>query len=425
MLRTPRLLLTLLATGSLALPALAQDTAGQPGTLVVHLPVSAQLFIEGQPTTQTGATRRFQSPVLAAGRTFVYKLQARWVENGQEVIADRQVDIQAGQEVVVDFNPKSNSTGAKMPTPQGAASSGAGVKSRSFLFTYGTTVKGLEPGKTARIWLPVPSASEDQEVELVSQEPQGKIGTEPKYGNRIYYYEGNAGPDGTIKVTLQFRLKRLEVKGDMGNNSIPAEQLTFFLAPDAKVPVGGKALTLIEGKQLPSDQFAKAKMFYERVNDHMRYSKEGTGWGRGDSDWACDSKYGNCTDFHSLFISLARSQKIPAKFEIGFSIPEKRGSGPIAGYHCWAKFKPEGRGWIPVDISEANKVKEKNPQMVDYYFGNLTEDRVTFSTGRDLRLVPEQAGAPLNFFVYPYVEVDNKPYEKVDRAFAYEDIATK
>ena len=101
-------------------------------------------------------------------------------------------------------------------------------------------------------------------------------------------------------------------------------------------------------------------------------------------------------------------------------LPEKRGSGEIAGYHCWAKFKPQGKGWVPVDISEANK----NPKLKDYYFGNLTENRLTFSTGRDLSLTPKQDGPPLNFFVYPYVEVGGKPYpaDKVGRRFSFEDV---
>jgi hypothetical protein len=61
--------------------------------------------------------------------------------------------------------------------------------------------------------------------------------------------------------------------------------------------------------------------------------------------------------------------------------------------------------------------------MRDYYFGNLTEDRVTFSMGRDITLAPKQDGEPLNFFVFPYVEVDGKPYpaEKVQRKFTYKD----
>jgi len=76
-----------------------------------------------------------------------------------------------------------------------------------------------------------------------------------------------------------------------------------------------------------------------------------------------------------------------------------------------------------VDISEANK----NPKLTDYYFGNLTEDRVAFSMGRDIDLVPKQDGPPLNFFIYPYVEVDGKPYpaEKVQQRFSYKDVPAR
>jgi hypothetical protein len=61
--------------------------------------------------------------------------------------------------------------------------------------------------------------------------------------------------------------------------------------------------------------------------------------------------------------------------------------------------------------------------MKDYYFGNLTENRVTFTTGRDIDLVPQQAGAPLNYFVYPYVEVAGKPLpqDQIRLAFSYDD----
>ena len=61
--------------------------------------------------------------------------------------------------------------------------------------------------------------------------------------------------------------------------------------------------------------------------------------------------------------------------------------------------------------------------MKPYYFGNLTTDRVTFSTGRDIDLVPKQAGPPLNFFIYPHVEVDGKPLAKdqMELSFAYSD----
>jgi transglutaminase-like putative cysteine protease len=197
-------------------------------------------------------------------------------------------------------------------------------------------------------------------------------------------------------------------------------RLERFLQADAKVPVGGKSLDLLKDTTVPEDPMQAGRVFYDAVNKHMTYAKDTPGWGNGDADWACKSGRGNCSDFHSLFIALARSRKIPAKFEMGFPLPEKRGAGDIPGYHCWAWFMPRDKAWVPVDISEANK----NPKMADYYFGNLTADRIVLTTGRDIGLVPRQAGPPLNFFIYPYVEVDGKPYaaEKVNEKFSFKDL---
>lgn len=295
----------------------------------------------------------------------------------------------------------------------------AAEKSREFLFTYQATVTGLQPGQNARIWLPVPPSNDEQEVRVHKQDLRGtpRQGTEPKYGNKILYVEAKADSNGKIPLAITYNVKRHEVKADLKGMG-DMKDFELFLKPDAKVPIGGKpAKTLLAGKDLPRDQYQLGRVLYDVVNDHMRYSKEGTGWGQGDAVWACDSKFGNCSDFHSLFISLARTKGMPAKFEMGFPLPEKRGEGEIGGYHCWAKFKPEGKGWIPVDISEANK----NPTMKEYYFGNLTEDRVSFTVGRDLTLTPKQDGPPLNFLVYPYVEVGGKPYDKVERKFNFQD----
>jgi transglutaminase-like putative cysteine protease len=316
----------------------------------------------------------------------------------------------SGGKALVEFKAPDNP--AKKETP----------RSRTFLFTYSATVTGLPAGKTARIWLPVPPSNEEQEVKIVSKELPGpeKMGTEMKFGNRMLYVEAKAGPDGNIPLKVIYRITRKEVHGLQGVDQSDKDKLAKYLEPDALVPTTGKPLELLKGKKVPEDQMEAARMLYDLVNNHMRYSKEGTGWGRGDSEWACESGHGNCTDFHSLFMSLSRAKKIPAKFEIGFPLPEKRGAGEVPGYHCWAYFYAEGKGWIPVDISEANK----DPKKRDYYFGNLTESRVAFSTGRDLELVPKQTGKALNFFVYPYVEVDGKPYpaDKVMRKFSFEDV---
>jgi transglutaminase-like putative cysteine protease len=264
----------------------------------------------------------------------------------------------------------------------------------------------------------VPVSGADQEVTIVSLDKTNPLQftRETKYGNRLAYIEGKANAEGKVPVQILYRIARREVGESTAVASVDAK----YLQPDALVPIGGKPLLLLADQSLPNDQLAEARVLYNVVDDHLQYRKDRPGWGRGDAVWACESGFGNCTDFHSLFISLCRSEGIPSTFEIGFSIPEKHGSGQVTGYHCWAKFKPAGHGWVPVDISEANQ----NPDKREYFFGHLCENRVAFSTGRDLTLEPHQAGPPVNFLVYPYVEVDGHPYPaaKIEHHFSYEDV---
>src|SRR5207248_1419479 len=147
----------------------------------------------------------------------------------------------------------------------------------------------------------------------------------------------------------------------------------------------------------------RAKALYDHVLGRMRYDKSGTGWGRGDAMFACDARTGNCTDFHAYFIALARSIGIPARFAIGATIPAEKNEGVIDGYHCWAEFFAGGR-WIPVDISEA----WKNPKLAHYYFGHNPANRFELTKGRDLVVDPEPASGPINFLIYPLLEIRGK-----------------
>jgi uncharacterized protein (TIGR03000 family) len=410
-------LLALLLGTRLPGPATAGEQAPpDKALLVVRLPAKATLTIAGDPTLQTGSERLFLSPPLVRGKTYSYELVATWNEGGKLKKTTRKAIVKAGQTTTVDFNKDEPPTGSNQKE-----------KSRTFLFTYTATVTDLLPGKLARIWVPVPPSTPQQDVTIVSKglPAEGKIEKDKLYGNKILYVEAKADKDGKIPLQITYKVTRREVKTAGGAKVFkPAEReelIERFLEPDAKVPITGKPLELIKGKDLPKDQVEVGKVLYDVVNHHMKYDKSKPGWGQGDAVWACDSKFGNCSDFHSLFISLARSQKIPAKFEMGFPIPPERGEGKVLGYHCWAWFLPEGKGWVPVDISEANR----HPKITEYYFGNLTEDRVQFSTGRDIELVPPAAAGPRNFIIYPYVEVDGKTYpdNKVERSFTYKDVS--
>ena len=302
----------------------------------------------------------------------------------------------------------------------------AKAKSRTFKFTYAASVNKLPAGAKVRVWIPQPQSNEHQKIKRVRQSlPSAKVGfsTESKYRNKMLYFESKAPESGEIDFSVTYRVKRSEVAGltSMTGTELTKEQRKLFLSANSKVPIDGKPAALLDGLELPkNDVLGLGKFLYNKVEAHMRYDKSKPGFGTGDAVWACDSRFGNCTDFHSLFISMTRSQGVPARFEIGFPLPEKRGEGDIGGYHCWAFFHVDDHGWVPVDISEA----DKHPEQKKYYFGNLTENRVTFTIGRDLTLVPKQDAGSLNYFVYPHVEVDGKvwPKEKMEKRFKFKDI---
>ena len=298
----------------------------------------------------------------------------------------------------------------------------SGENTRDFRLNYDVAISGVDPESTVRIWVPVPRSNEHQTVELLSDRKtyNCELTTEKKYGNRMFYVVQKSVRN--VDLNFSYNIKRKEVLADdtsRNKSVLSAEERRTFLSANEKVPIVGRQLDLLKGLTFPEDAVGTARVLYNRVDEHVRYDKSSPGYGNGDVAWVCDSRFGNCTDFHSLFISWARSKNLPARFEIGFPLPAERGGGIISGYHCWATFFVAGKGWFPVDISEA----DKHPELKDYYFGNITENRVSFTTGRNIELVPQQAGPPLNYFVYPHVEVDGKlwPRERITLSVSYKD----
>ena len=268
-----------------------------------------------------------------------------------------------------------------------------------------------------RLWLPYPAQTVDQKV-LVAKidSPWPYQVNQDSFGNQIVYIEGHGVP--ASGVTMRFEIERRPSGGVRRADVAPNTPLDpqRYVQPNQLIPLNGliRQLAEQESRGLTTDA-EKVRTFYGYIVRNLRYNKEGTGWGRGDAIWACTNKRGNCTDFHSLFIGMARSQGIPARFIIGFPIPADAPAGVIPGYHCWAEFYDQTSGWVPLDASEANK-----SGWFDAYFGWLPNDRIQFTTGRDLVLEPPQQGPPLNYFVYPYAEADGTPVTDLPTTFRFE-----
>lgn len=311
-----------------------------------------------------------------------------------------------------------------------AALAAAPPRERAFHFEYTATVKEVPSGaRTVDLWLPIPHDTQYQKItNLRIDSPHPYVVRTAQYGNRVMHVRVESPKPEGFAVSVRFDVLRREHVQERLRHATArraAEErdpnIERWLAPDRLVPLDAKirrwSQEVVEAAGAKTE-LEKVRAIYNHVVSTVRYDKTGTGWGRGDIYFACDERRGNCTDFHAMFIGYARAQGIPARFAIGFPLPADRGEGQIAGYHCWAEAYVKGIGWVPVDASEA----AKDPSRREYFFGAHDENRVELTIGRDLVLNPRQRGEPLNYFIYPYAEVDGSPHAAVDRKFTFRDL---
>lgn len=269
-----------------------------------------------------------------------------------------------------------------------------------FEFFYQATLPTLTAD--ARMWIPLPDSDTFQTVEVTDIAAPGdyRILEEKRHGNKVLFLELSPQDSGKL-VAIRAAVERHEKSAYRAPDTLASA----FLSPERLVPVNDEFRTIaaevLEGKE---GDLLRARALYDHTMEQMRYAKFGNQYGRGDAVWACDAGTGNCTDYHSYFIALARAASIPARFAIGAAVPSERNNGGIDGYHCWAEFYAEGKWW-PVDISEADKYSN----LATYYFGRNPANRVELSRGRDLIVEPGPESGPINFLAYPVLEVAGEP----------------
>ena len=324
--------------------------------------------------------------------------------------------------------------------------------SRFLQFTYEVKI-GSTNGKKLEMWLPVPQSNEVQTISnliIETNDLEHSIEDEKVHGNKYLYINQKSGIIKPTTVIITFDVLRKEHQ-NVDYQSVSPDK---YLGAYRMVPTGG-----IFEKIIFENNFSKnnVRRIYNYVLEGMHYGKPksvndqyyGSPWlsaednygmkevtrdevvdfwkksttdggnytfGNGNAIYACNIGVGNCTDYHSYFMSLDRTLGIPTRFHMGFSIPLGE-EGRVDGYHCWADYFVKGEGWYPVDISEA----DKNPSQKDYYFGTLDYNRVEMVVGRDLILKGYESKIT-NLFIYPLIEINDKETSEFTTNFYYKNL---
>jgi transglutaminase-like putative cysteine protease len=300
-----------------------------------------------------------------------------------------------------------------------------------------------EGARQVRVWFAMPQDDPFQTVRdfKVEAPSSHRITTDSK-GNQVVYLEITNPTQKeftvleTFVITRQEQVSGVDAAKAANISNADRKRLAHYLSTNQHVMINEEIRKLsrqiVGGEQNP---VLAARKLYDWVLNNIDYWVKDPNNRKaspvGSTEYCLQNKTGNCTDFHSLWTSLARAAGLPTRMVYGsFFKAELDGQDADQSYHCWPEFYVPNIGWVPHDVAVADiftgdfKTTPENEKLVrlttgdgfrgpdkakiDYYFGNLDERRVTWSRGRDLELSPKQAAGPVNAMAKAYVEVDDK-----------------
>ena len=304
-------------------------------------------------------------------------------------------------------------------------------------------VKVPEGAKQIRIWMALPQEEEAQQVsDMRVEAPYPWRIARDSEGSRVLYLESKNPQDKEFTIVTTFVVTRWEVRHSVDPSKarpiseVDRARFAEYLQANKYVVIDDEIRRLanqIVGSE--TNPVLAARKLYDWVLQNVDYWVKDPEHHKaspvGSSAYCLTFRTGNCTDFESLWTSLARAKGIPTQIVYGsFLKPELRDRDEDQSYHCWAMFYAPGLGWVPHDVAVADLYKADipitttnarlvrlttsdgtfgaDPAKVNYFFGNLDERRVVWSHNRDLIMDPKQDGEPVNALPKAYIEVDGK-----------------
>ncbi len=304
---------------------------------------------------------------------------------------------------------------------------------RAGTVTFAIDLNAPAGAKTVRLWFPYPTSDLDQTIRnlnFTGNYTSFTLAREPVSG-ALYLYAQWDGPmrARTMKVTFLAAANERKVPKLVDSRDAVPPEARKYLESDFWIPAGNPRI-VAQAREIMAGRtgiLAKARAIYDWVVDNFRRDANVAGCGLGLVDAALAARSGKCADISSVFVAIARAAGVPAREVFGLRLGRQRDVDISDGNHCWAEFYLPGSGWVPVDpadvvayMSAKDFDRVQAQRYREYYFGAVDEFRmVLHKGGRGIAFV-EGNVQRVNYFMYPYAEVDGKPLDYCrPRAFRY------
>lgn len=242
--------------------------------------------------------------------------------------------------------------------------------------TYKVTLKPnvVPDGEMVRCWLPYPREDNRRQtnVQLLSVSSDTYTIAPDGYPQRTLYMQKRAEKDKELAFAMEFTYASAAEWFNLADKQLKPYDTNSELYKTHTSERSSHVIFTEKIKEVSEKVVGNETNPYLIVRNIFDYISETYPWASAREyatipnipTYVLDSKHGDCGQVSLLFITLARYNGIPAKWQSGFMMHPNG-----LNLHDWAEVYFEGIGWVPVDQSFGRKDFSDDPA-VKHFFSN-------------------------------------------------------
>lgn len=265
---------------------------------------------------------------------------------------------------------------------------------QKFRLNYTVNLKrnAVPDGALVRCWLPFPreGISRQKNIRMVKSEPEHAVIADNSNLQRSVYLEKKAKKDQPTEFNLEFDVETAAQYFDLQPEMIKPycteseiyRQFTQERKPQIvfSPEIRKLAERILKGETNP---LLKVRKLYRWINDSVRWASAlEYSTMMNIPHYVLATHHGDCGMQTLLFMTLARSQGIPVKWQSGWMLHPHQ-----VNLHDWCEVYFEGIGWVPLDQSFGLQ-DSKEPKIRDFYMTGIDSYRLIVNDDFSCQLSP-------------------------------------
>ena len=270
------------------------------------------------------------------------------------------------------------------------------VLPQQITFTYTLSVKpnAVPAGETIRCWLPAPREGNPRQsdFQILDSEPKEYTLAPNEYLQRTFYMEKTAVKDEATVFSVKYSLQTKAQYFNLTPENIQPYDTTsnIYLKNTVErlphIVFSPEIVSL--AKQIVGDEtnpLKKVEAIYSWISNSIPWASAlEYGTIPNIPHYVLTNRHGDCGMHTLLFMTLARSQGIPVKWQSGFMLHPG-----FENLHDWCEVYYEGIGWVPLDQSfKLQPTSDK--QLHGFYCHGIDAYRLIVNDDYGRKLYPEK-----------------------------------